>query len=124
MAGPAYATGAILIAKNEAWITTLRYVNVLNNPDGDPVDLTGSRLCMQIRASEAEHSALVQASTDDQSIVINDAANGLFTIILDEARTALLPEGSLVADLIRTRSDGYDERLWEGTVTVNEGTTR
>jgi hypothetical protein len=123
MPGPAYATGTILISKNEAWMATLQFTNAITDPV-TPVDLTGSRLCLQIRTSEADHSALVQISTDDGSIVINDAALGLFTLIIDEQRSLMLPGGEFVADLIRTRPDGLDERLWEGTVTVNVGTTR
>ncbi len=123
MSGPTYATGTILIAKNETWMTTLQYTTSVTSP-ATPIDLTGSRLCLQIRDREEDHSALVQVSTDDGGIFINDAVNGLFTIVIEEDRSALLPEGEFVADLIRTRPDGYDERLWEGSVTVNDGTTR
>jgi hypothetical protein len=126
MAGPAYATGTILIAKNEDWQSTLQYMNV-DPVDGTtigPIDLTASRIAMQIRQAEEQHTALVTISTDDNSVALDDPVNGIFTLHIDEGRSALLPEGEFVADLIRTRTDGLDERLWEGIVTVNDGTTR
>ena len=126
MAGPAYATGTILLAKNEDWQSTLQYMNV-DPTDGTiigPIDLTGSRIALQIRQVEEQHTALISISTDDNSVVFDDPVNGIFTLHIDEAHSALLPEGNFVADVIRTRPDGLDERLWEGTVTVNDGTTR
>ena len=129
MAGPAYSTGTILISKNEDWQVSIQYLNTAVNPAGVPIDITGSQFRLQIRTTEDQHTALVEAATPD-GIVIDDAPNGIFTILIWNEESDLtpnsfvLPIGDLVADLVRTLPDGRIERLWEGTVTVNEGTTR
>ena len=132
MAGPAYSSGTILISKNEDWQTSLQYLTMITDPiNGTPINLTGSRLCLQIRSVEESHSVLCETATDgDGGIAIYDAINGIFTMTIWNAQSANLPnsanlpEGDFVADLVRTLADGREERLWEGTVTVNEGTTR
>ena len=132
MSGPAYSSGVISISKNEDWQTSMQYLTMVVDPvNGTPINLTGSNFRLQIRSVEEAHSVLCEAATDgDGGITIFDAANGIFTMTIWNAQSpnlpnsSNLPEGDFVADLIRTLPDGREERLWEGTVTVNEGTTR
>jgi hypothetical protein len=132
MPGPAYSTGQILISKNEDWQTSIQYTSTFPTtdfPGGQPINISNSAFRLQIRATEEQHTALVDVKTPD-GIVINDGPNGIFTInIFNEnsdrvPNSSILPVGNFVADLIRILSDGRVERLWEGTVVVNEGTTR
>jgi hypothetical protein len=126
MAGPAYYTGEINISKNEDWLVPFLYQAVAS--DGvttTPIDLTGSLLKLEIRMLEADHEAIVGVfSSPDDGIVITNAVGGTFTILIDRARSARLAPGQYVTDLVRLMPSGYQERMWEGTATVIEGTTR
>lgn len=127
MAGPAYYTAALQIAQNEDWIVPFVYGSA--NPDGSnfvPIDLTGSTLMMEIRVEESDSEAIVSVSSADGTIEITNATQGQFTIIVDRAHSWRLPPGSTsyVVDLIRLMPNGYQERLFEGTATCVEGTTR
>lgn len=129
MAGPAFSTGQILISRNEDWQVSIQYTTIAAGPPGVPIDLSGSQLRLQIRTIEAQRTALVDVETPD-GIVINDPTNGIFTINIWNAESdlspnsSILPVGVYVADLVRIMTDGRIERLWEGDVIVNEGTTR
>jgi hypothetical protein len=126
MAGPTYFEAAINIAKNEDWVVPFLYgyydtdgVTVL------PIDLTGSVIKMEIRIQETDHEALVSVFTPDNGIVFDgDPKNGRFIIALTRANLIRLAAGSYVTDLVRLMPQGYQERIFEGTALVVEGTTR
>lgn len=113
------------IAKNEDWIVPFLYDTI--GQDGvtrSPIDLTGSLLKLEIRILETDHEALVSVFSPDHGIFITDASNGLFTILIDRAHLMHLAAGDYFVDLVRLMPNGYQERMWEGTATVVEGTTR
>jgi hypothetical protein len=56
--------------------------------------------------------------------VINNAAAGSFTVVIDRSKLARLVAGQYVADLVRLMSNGCQERLLDAQATVVEGTTR
>lgn len=127
MAGPTYFEATINIAKNEDWIVPFLYgyydadgVTVL------PIDLTGSVIKMEIRINETDHEALVSVFTPNDGIVFDgDPSNGRFIITLRrENLVRLTSAGIYVTDLVRLMPNGYQERIFEGTATVVEGTTR
>jgi|SRR5215472_5444514 len=127
MAGPAYYSAIVNIAKNDDWIVSFLYSTP--NPDGTPgpaIDITGSELKMEIREHDSDNEALLWVdSRPGNGIIITDSMGGAFTIVLDrEAKLSRLYPGSYVTDLVRLRPDGYQERLFEGTANVVEGTTR
>jgi hypothetical protein len=125
MAGPAYYDGTMNIAKNEDWIVPFIYGSYA--ADGVtvvPIDLTNSTLKMEIRIMETDNTALVSVFSPDNGIVINDAAGGAFTIVIDRSKLARLVAGTYFADLVRLMSNGYQERLIDAQATVVEGTTR
>jgi hypothetical protein len=125
MAGPAYYTGTMNIAMNDDWIVPFLYASL--NSDGvttTPIDLTGSTLKMEIRTSESDHNVAVSVFSPDNGILITDAPGGAFTVTLDRNRLSQLQPGSYVSDIVRLMPNGWQERLWEGTATVVEGTTR
>jgi hypothetical protein len=125
MPGPSFYSATVQIAKNEDWVVPFTYGTT---PDGGitvtPIDLTGSTLEMQIRKNEADHEATVSVTSADGSIIITDAPNGAFTILIDRDRLSRLAPGDYVTDLVRIAPSSLRERLFEGTATVVEGTTR
>jgi hypothetical protein len=126
MAGPAYYTGVMNIALNEDWVVPFVYsiVDANGNVTG-PVDLTGSELKMELRIAETDNQAIVSVSSPSNGIFINSPpTSGQFWIALDRARLTRLFPGQFFVDLVRLMPSGYQERIWEGTATVVEGTTR
>ncbi len=132
MPGPAYYTGEVNIAKNEDWAVPFVYSTV--GTDGvtlTPIDLTGSVLKFEIRKQETDFEATVASFSSDNNldgvpdgIYITDAPNGVFAIVITRAQSARLTPGDYVCDLVRLMPSGYQERMWEGTASVVQGTTR
>jgi hypothetical protein len=113
------------IAKNEDWVVPFVYGTT--SEDGltfTPIDLTGSEIKLEIRKHEPDHEAVVSVSSPDDGIIFNDAAGGEFTVVIVRDKLIRLAPGEYVADMVRLMTSGYQERLWEGSVTVVEGTTR
>jgi hypothetical protein len=120
VAGPAYYTGQMNIAKNFDWVVSFIYTD-----DADaPIDLTGSVIKMEIRNFETDHTAVVSVHSPDDGIALPTPTNGKFEIMITRDMLARLSAGDYVADIVRLMSDGIQERIWEGPVTVVEGTTR
>jgi hypothetical protein len=125
MSGPAYYTGTMNIAMNDDWIVPFLYQTL--GTDGvtlTPIDLTGSVLKMEVRRSESDRNVVVSIFSPSNGIQITDAVGGEFTILMDRNRLSQLIPGSYVSDIVRLMPNGWQERLWEGTAAVVEGTTR
>jgi hypothetical protein len=125
MAGPAYYGAILSIAKNEDWIVPFVYASI--GSDGvttTPINLTGSLLRLQLRKREADHIAVVQVESPDEGITITDVVNGAFTIVIEREDLVNVVAGDYVADFVRQMPNGLIERVFEGTATVVEGTTR
>jgi hypothetical protein len=125
MAGPAYYSGQMNISKNEDWIVPFLYQMV--DQTGTviaPIDLTGSTLKLEIRIQETDHEALVSVFSPDHGIILTNAAQGQFTILLDRPHLVHLAAGEYYCDLVRLMPNGLQERVWEGQAYVVEGTTR
>ena len=125
MAGPSYYSGVINISKNEDWVVPFAYGTVdSTGANFTPIDLTGSTLKLEIRTLEIDHEALVSVYSPDGGIAITNAAQGQFQILMDREHLIHLAAGQYFTDLVRLMPNGYQERLWEGTAFVVEGTTR
>jgi hypothetical protein len=124
MAGPSYYTGVMNISQNEDWVVPFLYSQTSDGVTFTPIDLTGSLLKLEIRVLESDNEAVVDVYSPDNGITITDAVGGSFTIVIDRAKSARLAPGTYFTDLVRLMTNGYQERLWEGTATVVEGTTR
>ena len=125
MAGPAYYTGTMNIAQNEDWAVPFVYQAQASDGTLSPIDLSGSLLKLEIRVQESDYEAIVFSfSSPDDGIFITDAVNGMFTITITRDKSARLAPGTYVTDLVRLMPSGYQERIWEGSCTVVEGTTR
>jgi len=125
MAGPAYYSGAINIAKNEDWIVPFAYGSVDETGSNfTPIDLTGSTIMMEFRKREGDHEAIVSLASPNNGVIITDAVGGTFTILIARGRLWRMAPGDYVTDIVRLAPNGYQERLWEGIASVVEGTTR
>ena len=125
MAGPAYYSGQMNIAKNEDWIVPFLYQSVDSTGTVyTPIDLTGSTLKLEIRNQETDHEALVSVYSPDGGIILTSATGGQFTIAILRDEMTHLVAGQYYTDLVRLMPTGYQERMWEGVAVVVEGTTR
>jgi hypothetical protein len=119
MAGPAFSTGTINVSQNADWL-----VHFLLTSDGNPIDLTGSTINMQIRKREGENSVMVDLSSPENGIAVTEPLLGEFTITIKRDITRRIPPDEYVTDITRLRPDGLVERLFEGVANINLGTTR
>jgi hypothetical protein len=124
MAGPAYYSAIVSIAKNEDWIVPFVYSSPNGGGAGVPINLTGSTLKLEVRMREADHEALISVFSPDNGIVITDAAAGQFTITIARSRLSRVAAGSYFVDFVRLTPTGVQERIWEGEATIVDGTTR
>ena len=97
------------------------------DPSGNPVDLTGYRIRMQVRQSPSATTTLLDFDSDDlatgHSISELDET-GTFTITLTPAVTGALSFTAAEYDLTATSPGGIVYRLHEGKATVSAGVTR
>ncbi len=84
-----------------------------------PVDLTGSTLSMQVRASASDPISVVPVV-----VTVTDPLNGRFTVSIPAASLANVQPKTYVHDLVRLRPDGVKEQVWSGTMTIAAGVTR
>jgi Flp pilus assembly protein TadG len=125
MAGPSYYSGQMNIALNEDWVVPFVYQSVDSTGTiYTPVDLTGSTLKLEIRIQETDHEALVSVFSPNNGIIITNATQGQFTVLIDRPHLVHLAAGQYFSDLVRLTPGGYQERLWEGVAVVVQGTTR
>jgi hypothetical protein len=125
MGGPSYYSGQMNIALNEDWVVPFVYGTVdSNGANFTPIDLTGSLLKLEIRTLETDHEALVSVYSPANGILITNATQGQFQIQMPRSYLTHLSAGQYFTDLVRVMTNGYQERIWEGTAVVVEGTTR
>lgn len=91
---------------------------------GAPFDLTGAEIRMQARYAAQAPEVLIDASTNNGSIVIEDALNGVFAISLHAIDTDDFQFPSAVYDLEVELSDGTVYRPIQGKITVIPQVTR
>ena len=119
--GPAYYTAQISLALNEDWIVPF----VFTNADGTPIDLTDSVLRLQFRNTDTDTHAVVSLSSDSNGIVITDATNGAFTVVIARGNQLLRANSSYVCDLVRLNTNNeIQDRLFAGVANVTLGVTR
>lgn len=95
--------------------------------NGVAVDLTGSRLLMQIREAGPGSTVLATLDSNASGITITDAVGGVFEVALDNAGVvALLAAANQAAgdydyDLILIPAGGLNKPLFEGRVNISQG---
>lgn len=85
---------------------------------GLPKDLTGCTVKMQMRAYLGSETVIDELSTENGKIVLTDASQGKFQIILTPAQTVLYTFSKSVYDLDITFPVGDKYTLVKGTVTL------
>lgn len=90
---------------------------------GLPIDISSYTFKseFQLRASDP-NPALVQLTTENGGIVIDDGINGKFSMVMTEDQTVDLPLGRLVFDVVRTDTAPIPgvTYLFGGSVRVRE----
>ena len=120
--GPAYYTAQISLALNEDWIVPF----VFTNADGTPIDLSDSVLRLQFRNTDTDvHPVVSLSSINSNGIVISDATNGAFTVVIARGNQLLRANSSYVCDLVRLNTNNeLQDRLFAGVAEVTMGVTR
>lgn len=106
---------------------TLQHTVTWKDPAGDPIDLTGYRIRLQVRQDPGSTTALVDFDSDDlgEGMAITDLdETGRFTITMSPAVTGALDFTGAEYDLTATSPGGVVYRLHEGKATVSRGVTR
>ena len=103
------------VANNETWSLSFTWPGV---------DLTGHTLKMQARDPANLGNVVVELSTDNERLVITDAAGGVWALNLPAPAAAAIAAGSYAYDVLDYLAN--DPRVWRrqvGTVTVEQGVT-
>lgn len=90
--------------------------------DGDPVDLAGFTVRMQVREAYGSAEPVWDLSSDGDGIALDEAA-GIITVSVEADDTAAMKPRAYVYD-IELESDGIVWRLMEGTLRVKPEVTR
>jgi len=90
---------------------------------GNPVNITGAIVAMQIRTEIGSPSALVTLTTQDRSIEINGTQGTIALSGLNEVITTALSAGVYVYDIKMLDTTGKTTRLFQGTAAVSPEVT-
>jgi hypothetical protein len=97
------------------------------DPNGEPIDLTGYRIRLQVRQSPSAGTTLLDFDSDTPGAgmsITSLGASGSFTITLDTSVTEALAFTTAEYDLTATSAGGVVYRLHEGKASVSPGVTR
>lgn len=100
---------------------------VWKDPDGDPIDLTGYRIRMQVRQDPSATAKLVDfdSNAPGTGMTIGSlGASGVIDIKLAPSVTSALSFKNADWDITATSSGGIVYRLLEGKASVSLGVTR
>ena len=89
-----------------------------------PMDLTGAEIRMQARYAKLADEMLIDATTDNGLIEIEDAANGVFALRFPAELTDTFDFRTAVYDLEIEMPGGTVYRLLEGRIRVDPQVTR
>lgn len=111
--------------------SSLNYLFTLKNTHGDPIDITGYDVRMQIRKSYGSSNVSINCTLANNKVSISDAANGVVGLHLQPTDTALIrfnaPEDDTlecVYDLEMSTPGGVTFKVAKGTFTINREVTR
>lgn len=88
----------------------------LDDPIGDPIDLSGYEVDAQLRKN--------YASINSYSFTASGNSSGVIVLSMNASTTALVSSGRYVYDVLLTDGSGAKVRVLEGQVTVSPGVTR
>jgi hypothetical protein len=88
-----------------------------------PINITGGTMEMMLRRRAEDAEALLRLATDSGEIVITNAAQGQFTVLIKQDVLERLGLGSFDHSNILTLG-GLKIKVWSGTLINNAGPTR
>lgn len=97
------------------------------DPDGNPIDLTGYRIRLQVRQSPGSTTKLLDFDSNAPGAGMSITplgASGSFTITFTPAVTGALSFSAAEYDLTATSPGGIVYRLHQGKASVSPGVTR
>jgi hypothetical protein len=89
-----------------------------------PIDITGGTMEMMLRRHAEDADALLRLATDSGEIVVTNAAQGKFTVMIQQIVLERLGLGDFAHSNIMTTPGGLKRKVWSGTLTNNAGPTR
>lgn len=110
---------AIVIEQEATFYRKLQWLD----PSSVPIDLTGYTAKMQVRATAADSSIIVELSTTNSYITITPST-GTIELTIPASVTATVPVANAVYSLNMTSPDGFVTRLLQGQVQVKASITR
>lgn len=102
--------------------TTLSLSFVWKKPNGDPYDLTGADVRMQVRPTADSDEVLLEVSTSSFGVVVDNA--GRIALDVSSLLTAAMEPGDYVYDLFVTIGGGITRCLVSGSFSVEPRVTR
>jgi hypothetical protein len=100
-----------------------RHVFSYQTVDGVPIDLTGVTFHMMLRANINDATVSFELTTENGRIVLIDALNGLFELIILQADLEQMASANYQQSLI-AESGGAQWRIWRGTFNTAPGPSR
>lgn len=110
----------------EQYVTFEHTVNWADS-SGNPIDLTGFRIRLQVRQTFTSPTKLLDFDSDSLGAgmhITTLGPSGSFTITLDPSVTSTLSFNSAEYDLVAISPGGVVYRLHEGKASVSLGVTR
>jgi hypothetical protein len=105
------------VANNEVWLDGLEYQDL---ETGDPIDLTGITLQMEMRIIASAATVVLRATTDNSYIRV---AGNTWQLQVPSDVMVTIPPATYVFDMLGL-ADGLTRRLVRGNVGVVLGVTR
>lgn len=109
-----------IICENDAdFYRVFKYVTVA----GAPINITGVTMEMMLRRHAEDEAVELRLGTDTGEILILDPVNGLFSILIPQAKLEQLALGDYAHSNIAS-AGGRKTKIWDGTLTNKAGPTR
>ena len=103
-------------------ILTIRVPDEIDPNITTPYDLTNHTARMQIRRTTTTASAMIELTTENNGLIIDDDAGSITIEMSDQVTASLTTSG--VYDLEIIDSVGHVSRVVQGTFTLNPEVTR
>lgn len=101
--------------------TTYSFSVIYKDPNGDPIDITGSTAKMQVRNAQGDKLAFTLTSPSGGITI--DGPNGLITVKMTPTQTSKLFYPKSVYDLMLTDSQANKTKLVGGYLTASRSVT-
>lgn len=111
----------IITKSDVAFVRAFAYADQSNAP----IDLTGYAMWMKLRLSAVDSNVWLRLGTDTGEIVVTDATNGKFKLVIPQRKLADLPPNTYVHSLVRSNGAALGPLpVWTGTLIHSKGPSR